>query len=193
MENNPINNLISLVKNIDTVSKRQAEKIVSWIINCPKEQINELVSAINLVKTNINKCSICTNLTTNEVCEICTSEDRDNILMVVENFNNIKKIEENEIFNGKYFVFSELIKPKKTSQDIEKKAEELAQFSANFDEVILAISPTLEGEITNEFLRKYLKNRKINVSSISIGIPVGANIDYIDSISLKQSIINRRK
>ncbi|EFF41282.1 toprim domain-containing protein [Mycoplasmopsis alligatoris] len=192
-EYDSIEKIIELLKRVDGISKKQAERILSWVIQSDIKDVETLLNSIKTLKNEVKECKRCGNLTASGVCNICLDEDRDNVLLVVEHFNIIKKMEKEEIYNGKYFVFKELLNIKNFNEKIEKYAYELAEYGKNFEEVILAISPTLEGAITNEYLKKYLTSKKINATSISIGVPVGASLDYIDKITIKQSIENRRK
>lgn len=188
-----IKELVKRLQNIDGVSKKQAQKIANWIIFNDNKNICELLEAIKNVKNAIVSCELCGYLSEQKICNICLDEDRDKVLIVVENVLNISKFEKDGLFYGKYFVFDNLIEDNKENDKLEEKTQKLISRASLFKEVILAISPTLKGEITSIYIKKVLEKNMIHVSKIAIGVPIGANIDYIDSMTLRQAIMNRKK
>ncbi|UWV82316.1 toprim domain-containing protein [Mycoplasmopsis cynos] len=146
------------------------------------------------MKENTTFCQMCTNpIFNDEECEICTDDSRENKLLVVESLQILNKIEKANFFKGKYFVFGKKLK---SDYLIEKEIDlinKLSEYAKGFDEVILGISPNFDGEIIKYVLRKYLKNNAKKISELAIGLPIGSSVDYIDEITLKQSLINRTK
>ncbi|WP_426461316.1 toprim domain-containing protein [Mycoplasma hafezii] len=195
MFNSPtIEEFIQKVRKIPGISKKQAEKIVLWILNNSEQDVFLLANDFKRVKENIQFCEICGNAKEkNQECDICSETDRDNILLVVENVGIIEKIEKAKFYYGKYFVFKNLIKKEEDLPKIQEDIQRLIEHAKDFDEVILAISPTLDGEITNAILKKKLRDRNIKVSQLAIGLPLGSSVDYIDENTLRLSITNRSK
>ncbi|WP_036453007.1 toprim domain-containing protein [Mycoplasma buteonis] len=189
-----IQEFIDRFKKVPGISKKQAEKMVLWILNNPEHDVFLLANDIKKIKEKITFCEICGNakeLDSN--CEICENNQRDNVLLIVENVGIIEKIERAKFYYGKYFVFKNLIKNEKDIIKIKDQIDTLVEYAEKFDEVILAISPTYEGEITKQILKKYLISKNISVSQLAIGLPLGSSVDYIDEITLKMSMINRSK
>lgn len=189
-----IENFIDQAKKIPGISKKQAEKIVLWILNSDTQKVFEISNLMKKIKENIKFCPLCGNAVEDiENCAICHDPQRDNILLVVENVGIIEKIERAKFYYGKYFVFKQLIKTENDLSKIQNEIDRLVSYSTNFDEIILGISPTLEGEITNNILRKKIREKQLEVSQLAIGLPLGSSLDYIDDITLKLSLIHRSK
>jgi len=191
-----LNNLINSLKKLPTIGEKSAERLAFAIMNMDEEDINEFSSSIRDVKLKIKKCEKCGNITENKLCDICSNENRDSSLIcVVEDSKNIITLEKMGTYNGKYHVLNGLISPidGKGPDDIDinsliKKVKE-----DKIKEVIIAISPTLEGETTALYISKLLEDTKVVVSKIAYGIPIGADMEYLDPMTLSMAISNRNK
>ncbi|RIV16704.1 toprim domain-containing protein [Mycoplasmopsis gallopavonis] len=188
-----IEEFIEKARKVPGISRKQAEKIVFWILNSSEEEVFSLASSIRKVKDKITFCPTCGNAIDQGACPICSENDRDNILLVVENVAIIEKIEKAKFYYGKYFVFKDLIKNEQDIQKAQIQITNLINYAKNFEEVILGISPNIHGEITNNILKKKLQDHNIKVSQLAIGLPIGSSVDYIDDITLKLSLVNRSK
>ena len=191
-----LNNLINSLKKLPSIGEKSAERLAFAIMNFDEEEILLFSNSIKDVKSKIKKCSICGNITENEICDICLNEDRDKtVICVVEDSKNIITLEKMGTYNGKYHVLNGLISPinGKGPKDIE--IDSLIQKVNNNDikEVIIAISPTLEGETTALYISKLLENTKVIVSRIAYGIPMGADMEYLDPMTLSMALNNRNK
>lgn len=191
-----LNNLINSLKKLPSIGEKSAERLAFAIMNFDEEEILLFSNSIKDVKSKIKKCSVCGNITENEICDICLNEERDKtVICVVEDSKNIITLEKMGTYNGKYHVLNGLISPinGKGPKDIE--IDSLIQKVNNNDikEVIIAISPTLEGETTALYISKLLENTKVIVSRIAYGIPMGADMEYLDPMTLSMALNNRNK
>ena len=191
-----LNNLINSLKKLPSIGEKSAERLAFAIMNFDEEEILLFSNSIKDVKSKIKKCSVCGNITENEICDICLNEERDKtVICVVEDSKNIITLEKMGTYNGKYHVLNGLISPinGKGPKDIE--IDSLIQKVNNNDikEVITAISPTLEGETTALYISKLLENTKVIVSRIAYGIPMGADMEYLDPMTLSMALNNRNK
>ena len=191
-----LNNLINSLKKLPSIGEKSAERLAFAIMNFDEEEILLFSNSIKDVKSKIRKCSICGNITENEVCDICLNEDRDNsIICVVEDSKNIITLEKMGSYNGKYHVLNGLISPinGKGPKDIEIDSLKKKVNNSDIKEVIIAISPTLEGETTALYISKLLEDTKVIVSRIAYGIPMGADMEYLDPMTLSMALNNRNK
>ena len=165
-------------------------------MNMSEEDINSFSKAIVDVKLKIKKCSICGNITENEICDICSDSSRDSdIICVVEDSKNIISLEKMGSYRGKYHVLNGLISPMDGKGPDDIMLDSLLQRikKENIKEIIIAVSPTLEGETTSLYISKLLEPFKITVSKIAYGIPIGADMEYLDPRTLSMAMSNRNK
>lgn len=191
-----LNNLINSLKKLPSIGEKSAERLAFAIMNMDDEDINLFSSSILDVKSKIKKCSICGNITESDNCNICTNEERDDsIICVVEDSKNIITLEKMGSYNGKYHVLNGLISPMngKGPNDIEITSLVNKVKNNNIKEVIIAISPTLEGETTALYISKLLESTNVLVSKIAYGIPMGADMEYLDPMTLSMALNNRNK
>lgn len=188
-----INEFISEIRKLPSVSKKQAEKIVLWILNNDYQKVALLANSFKKLKEKITFCPICQAPSEINSCRYCNDPKRENTLLIVEHFSMIDKIEKTESYKGKYYTFEFLLKNESMLDLVMYEIEKLKEYAQNFDEIILGISPTLHGEMTNIIIKKELSKIGLNVSQMAIGVPVGASIDFVDTTTLKFSIKNRQK
>lgn len=191
-----LNNLINSLKKLPSIGEKSAERLAFAIMNMDEEDISLFSNSILDVKTKIKKCSICGNITENDKCNICLNEERDDsIICVVEDSKNIITLEKMGSYNGKYHVLNGLISPMsgKGPNDIEISSLVNKVKDNEVKEVIIAISPTLEGETTALYISKLLEQTNVLVSKIAYGIPMGADMEYLDPMTLSMALNNRNK
>lgn len=191
-----LNNLIKSLRKLPTIGEKSAERLAFAILNLDEEEVEEFSKSIIDVKTKIRKCKKCGNITEKEVCDICSDSSRDDfIICVVEDAKNIITLEKTGIYNGKYHVLNGLISPLdgKGPEDIDINQLIDRVKSEKIKEVIIAISPTLEGETTALYISKLLEGSDIVVSKIAHGIPIGADMEYLDPMTLSMALSNRNK
>ncbi len=188
-----VKTLIEKLGQLPGIGPKSAERIVNYILEEDVSIISELAENIVAVKKDVKLCERCFNLSETPLCSICTDEKRDSILCVVEEVKDLILIEKTG-FNGIYHVLGGRIVPlEKTSishlripQLIERLKRE------RISEVLIATSPTVEGENTAVYISEILKKRGIKHSRLAYGLPVGAEIEYVDTQTLKKSIEGRK-
>ena len=191
-----LNDLINSLKKLPTIGEKSAERLAFAIMNMDDEEANEFADSIKNVKSKIKKCRLCGYITEDDVCTICNNESRDNsLLCVVEDSKNIITLEKIGTYTGKYHVLDGLISPidGRGPDDINIKSLIEKVKDNNIKEVIIAISPTLEGETTALYISKLLENSDVIVSKIAYGIPIGADMEYLDPMTLSMALSNRNK
>lgn len=188
--------LIDSFKKLPSIGEKTAERLSFAVMNMSEEDINSFSKAIVDVKLKIKKCSICGNITETEICDICSDSSRDSdIICVVEDSKNIISLEKMGSYRGKYHVLNGLISPMDGKGPDDIMLDSLLQRikKENIKEIIIAVSPTLEGETTSLYISKLLEPFKITVSKIAYGIPIGADMEYLDPMTLSMAMSNRNK
>lgn len=190
-----IKNLIESFKFLPGVGSKTAERLAFSILDLDEEQAQFFSNSINEVKSSIHKCLECNTLTDDELCFVCTNQNRDeHILCVVDDSKNVFLFEKLGIFRGKYHVLDGLISPLEgiNPEDvgIDKLLNRLEK--GNFEEIIFAFKPSIEGETTALYIKRILDGMNIKVSRLASGIPIGADIEFIDSLTLERALNDRK-
>lgn len=191
-----LNNLINSLKILPGVGEKTAERMALAMLNFDKEKLESFATAIIDVKNKIKPCPICHNLTEQNICDICSNENRrKDIICVVEDVKNIFLFEKNSLFNGQYHVLGGLISPIDGTDpdDINIKTLFDRVNKGDIKEVIIAIKPSLEEEATSLYISKKLENSGVTVSKIAQGVPMGADMEYIDAMTLENALSDRKK
>ena len=187
-------NLIECFKKYPGIGEKTAERLALASINMDSDIVDLFSKSLKDGKTKIKKCSRCGSLTEDDLCQICTDKSRDtSTLCVVEECKNVILFEKIGSYKGIYHVLGGLISPLEgiNPEDIhiDKLIERIK--NENIKEVILAIKPSVEGETTALYIRKMLEGTDVKISKIAHGIPMGADIDYIDPLTLEMAIEDR--
>ena len=190
---NHITKLIEELAKLPGVGAKSAQRMAFHMINMPNEQIESLVSAISLAKSNIKYCSVCCTLTDEEICTICKSKSIDHeVIMVVENSRDLAAYEKTGRYDGVYHVLHGAISPMLGIGPADIKLKELIKrLEKEVKEVIIATNSTLEGETTAMYIAKLIKPTGIKVSRIASGVPVGGDLEYIDEVTLLRALEGR--
>ena len=191
-----LNELIESFKKFPGIGEKTAERLAFSVMNMDNDTVILFSNSLKNVKNKIKRCTICGNITENNICDICKNEARDNnIICVVEDAKNVISLEKMGSYNGKYHVLNGLISPMdgKGPDDISIDSLISRVKKDDIKEVIIAISPTLEGETTSLYITKLLENTKVVVSKIAYGIPMGADMEYLDPMTLSMALLNRNK
>jgi len=189
-----INNLIECFKKFPGIGEKTAERLALSCLTMDDETIELFTNSLQGSKKNIKYCEKCGNLSEEDLCVICKDTTRDNnILCVVEESKNIILFEKIGTFNGKYHVLGGLISPLDgiNPEDINISSLIKRIKDEEIKEVILAVKPTVEGETTALYIRKLLEGTDVVISKIAHGIPMGADIDYIDPLTLEIALSER--
>lgn len=192
---NSLKNLIESFKLLPGIGEKTAERLAFYMMDIDEEKSDFFVDSIKEVKTKIKKCPICSNITENDICSICADESRNKeLLCVLEDKKNIFLFEKIGTYNGYYHVIDNLISPLDgiNPEDIglEKLLKRIKE--NKFKEVIIAVKPSIEGETTSLYIKKILEGIDIKVTRIASGIPIGADIEYIDAITLERALSDRK-
>lgn len=192
---NSIKNIIECFKDLPGIGEKTAERLAFSLINFDKEKLTSFSDAICDVRDKLTYCDICGNITENEICDICADKERkSSILFVVEKAKDISLFEKINIFNGKYHVLGGLISPLEgigpEDINIDKLLSRIDK--EEIEELILALKPSIEGETTMQYIKKVIENKNIKVTRIATGIPIGTDIEYIDSMTLEFAFEGRK-
>jgi recombination protein RecR len=186
--------LIEELKKIPGIGRKSAQRISFYLLKAQKESALNLAQAIIDAREKIRFCSQCNTVTEDDPCDICTGARRDQRkICVVEEPFNIHSIEKTNLYNGLYHVLHGNLSPIKGIGPDELKLDSLMQRidRGGVDEVILATSPTTEGNATAHYLTEILRTYKIKITRIALGLPVGADLDYVDSVTIARAFEGR--
>lgn len=176
------------------IGKRTALRLVLHLLRQPKSQTHRLSEALSSVRDQIRFCKQCFNISDSDLCEICTNVHRnENVICVVEDMRDVLAIESTSSFRGLYHVLGGKISPMDGIGPNDLNIEALINRikSSNIEELIFALSPTMEGDTTNFYIYKQIQDLGIKTSTIARGIAVGNELEYADEVTLGRSIINR--
>ena len=190
-----LRNLIESFKYLPGIGEKTAERLAFSMLELPIEKTDFFVESVENVKSKIHKCKICNNLTEDEVCSVCSNSFRDrSTLCVIEDVKSLYLFEKTGVFNGEYHILNGLISPIDgvDPEDIEldKLLDRLS--SNNYKEIILAFKPSIEGETTALYIKKILEDQDIVITRIASGIPIGADIEYVDAMTLERALVDRK-
>ena len=189
-------NLIECFKKIPGIGEKTAERYALAILDLDESIIDKFSSTLLDTKTKIRRCNICNNLSEDDLCDICKNDSRDkNVLCVVEDPKSVIMFEKIGTFNGYYHVINGLISPLDGINPEDLNLDLLIKRikDNNIKEVIIAVKPSIEGETTALYISKLLKDTDVVVSKIAHGVPIGTEIDYVDSLTLELALENRKK
>jgi recombination protein RecR len=191
-----IEDAVNQVAKLPGIGKKTALRLVLHLIKNKEENTLDLTQALNKLRSNIKFCTSCNNISDTDICFICGSHKRDRrILCVVEDAKDVMAIENTSQFNGIYHVIGGVISPMNgvgpSDLKIESLVERLHSDQSEVKEVILALSPTMEGDTTAFYINKRIKDLTGKITVIARGIPVGGDLEYADEITLGRSILGR--
>ncbi len=188
-----ISNLIEQLSSLPGIGAKMAQRLAFHIISMPEEQVERLASSITDAKENVHYCRECFTLTDQEICPICRNEERDHkVIMVVETPRDLAAYERTGKFNGVYHVLHGAIAPMLGIGPADIRLKELmTRLQQDVDEVIIATNSSLEGETTAMYIAKLIKPTGIKVSRIASGVPVGGDLENIDSVTLQRALDGR--
>ena len=190
----------SLERAVEQLSKlpgiggRTAMRLALFLLKQDDAFVASFVSAIADMKANVKYCKVCNNISDTEVCSICADKGRDAaVICVVENIKDVMSIEATMQYNGLYHVLGGLISPMDGIGPNDISIDSLVGrvASGGVDEVILALSPTMEGDTTNFYIYRKLSPLGVKVTALSRGLSVGDELEYTDEVTLGRSIVNR--
>ena len=187
-------NLIECFKRLPGIGEKTAERLALSVLDIDSEIIDLFSSSLKDSKTKIRRCVRCNNLSEDELCQICKDKSRNKqVLCVVDEPKNVILFEKLNIFDGYYHVLDGLISPIDgiNPEDINISSIIDRVKTDDIKEIILALKPSVEGETTSLYIAKILEGLDVKISKIAYGIPIGAEIDYVDSLTLEMALENR--
>ncbi|HEY1055177.1 MAG TPA: recombination mediator RecR [Emticicia sp.] len=186
------------ISKLPGIGKKSALRLVLHLLKREENQTQLLADALIAMRTKTTYCRKCHNISDDELCQICSSPRRDqNIICVVEDTRDVLAIENTAQYRGLYHVLGGIISPlmgvgpNDLNIDSLLKRIEQADENEKVQEVILALSPTMEGDTTAFYLQKKLKAYPVKISTIARGIPIGGDLEYTDEVTLGRSILSR--
>lgn len=176
------------------IGRKTALRLVLWMLRQDNADVERFADAVKRLKQEVKYCHVCHNISDSDICPICANPRRDaSIVCVVENIQDVMAIENTQQFHGLYHVLGGIISPMDgigpSDIEVESLVERVAE--GNVKEVILALSPTMEGDTTNFYLYRKLAPTGVKVSVIARGVAVGNELEYTDEVTLGRSILNR--
>jgi recombination protein RecR len=191
----PLAELVEQFERLPGIGHKSAQKLAFYILNLSDEKVKKFTETILNAHEKIHRCSICCDLTDKDICSVCSDEKRDHTtICVVENSKDVAAIERTHEYDGLYHVLHGSISPMNGigPEDISVK-ELLSRLSdSNIQEIIMATNPTVEGEATAMYISRLIKPMNIKVSRLAYGVPVGADLEYADEVTLTRAIEGRQ-
>ena len=191
----PLTNLIEQFERMPGIGHKSAQKLAFYVLGMPDEEAKRFAENILLAKEKIHRCKVCCDLTDNDICSICEDEQRDHsVICVVESSKDVIAIERTREFNGLYHVLHGSISPMNGIGPDEITIKELIARLSDYriKEIIMATNPTVEGEATAMYISRLIKPMGIKVSRLAYGVPVGADLEYADEITLTRALEGRQ-
>lgn len=187
--------LIEKLESLPGIGHKSAQRLAYYILDMSKEDAESFADAIVEAHNKIHYCRICCNLTDQELCPICRNERRDNsMICVVGDAKDVFALERADDYEGRYHVLHGTISPLGgVGPDQLKIKELLARIDGTVSEVIMATDPTVEGEATAMYVARLLKPLGVKVTRLAYGIPVGADLEYADEVTLSRAMQGRQE
>lgn len=191
----PLENLVDGFSKFPGIGGKSAERYALAALNMSEDYLEQFAEAIRTCKQKLTKCKICGHISEDEICEACSDESRTkDIICVLEDYKSVFAFEKIGNYKGVYHVLGGLISPMDdiTPDDINIKTLVQRVKELEKPEIIIALKPSIEGETTTLYIKKILENYDVKISRLSYGIPMGAEIDYLDEITLDRALSDRR-
>lgn len=190
-----IKNLIDSFKYFPGIGEKTAERLAFSVLNMDDDQIEMISKSISSIKKELKRCTVCNNFSEGDICSICSDSLRDkNTLCVVEDPKTIFLIEKMGVYHGYYHVLNGLISSfdgiSPEQLNLHKLIERIDK--DKFKEIIIAVKPCIEGEMTALYINNILSGRDLKVTRLASGIPMGADMDYVDALTLERAFDNRK-
>ena len=188
--------LIEQFERMPSIGHKTAQRLAFYVLDMSKEQANNFAKAILDAHEKIHRCSVCCNLSEDELCPICSKIGRDkSVVCVVEDPRDVIAIERTHEFNGTYHVLNGVISPLNGVGPEELSIKELIarMGDGEIKEVIMATNPTVEGEATAMYISRLLKPLGVATTRLAYGVPVGADLEYADEVTLLRALEGRQE
>ena len=191
----PLSRLVEQLQRLPGIGAKGAQRIAFHVLKNPRDDAERLCDAIRDVKEQVTYCSTCNNITAIDPCVFCTGATRDQrVICVVEEPQNVMVVEKTREYRGLYHVLMGTLSPLQGVGPDDLKIKGLLERvgAGGVDEVILATSPTVEGEATAVYLARLLRSLGVRASRIAMGVPVGSDLEYADEVTMTRAMDGRR-
>lgn len=189
-----LQNAVDEFSKLPGIGRKTALRLVLNMLRRDEEDVNRFANAVLRLRSEVRYCSVCHNISDTETCQICANPSRDKTtICVVETVKDVMSVENTQQYHGLYHVLGGVISPMDGIGPNDLEIESLVKRVADggIKEVILALSPTMEGDTTNFFLFKKLSGFDVKITTIARGVAVGDELQYADEVTLGRSIMNR--
>jgi len=188
-----IETVVELFTSLPSIGRKTAQRLTFYLLRQPRETVDKFSTALQDLKNNVRFCSQCYNFTESDPCAICTSPKRDRTtICVVEDPNDVLAIEKTGEYKGLYHVLHGALNPLDGIGPNDLKIKELiARLHSDVTEVILALNPNVEGEVTTQYLAKITAQLSIKTTRIARGIPIGSDLEFADEATLSRALEGR--
>jgi len=185
--------VVEMFTSLPSIGRKTAQRLTFYLLRQPRETVDRFSAALQDLKNNVRFCSVCYNFTEHDPCGICTSKKRDaTVICVVEDPNDVLAIEKTSEYRGLYHVLHGALNPLDGVGPNELKIKELlSRMNNNINEVILALNPNVEGEVTTQYLAKLLGQLSIKTTRIARGVPIGSDLEFADEATLSRALEGR--
>lgn len=190
----PLQKAIDELSKLPSIGKKTAQRLAIYILKSKNEDVETLVNSLLELKTKIQFCKICFNISVGEVCDVCSSNKRDKTtICIVEEASDIIAIEKTNEYNGLYHVLGGVLNPLANVSADTLKIKELVERIkiGNIKEVILALNPDAEGDATSLYITRILKEYPVKISRIARGLPIGGDLEFADAATIGRALIGR--
>lgn len=190
----PLQNLIDEFERMQGIGHKTAQRMAFYVLGLSEEEANRFANAITDAHKKIKQCKVCCDLADDELCPICKADNRDrSVVCVVQDPRDVVAIERTNEYKGVYHVLHGAISPMDNIGPDQIRIKELIARlgDGTIEEVIMATNPTVEGEATAMYISRLLKPMGITVSRLAYGVPVGADLEYADEVTLSRAIEGR--
>lgn len=190
----PLQKAIDELSKLPSIGKKTAQRLAIYILKSKNEDVEALVNSLLELKTKIQFCKICFNISVGEVCDVCSSNKRDKTtICIVEEASDIIAIEKTNEYNGLYHVLGGVLNPLANVSADTLKIKELVERIkiGNIKEVILALNPDAEGDATSLYITRILKEYPVKISRIARGLPIGGDLEFADAATIGRALIGR--
>jgi recombination protein RecR len=189
-----LENAVSEFAKLPGIGKKTALRLVLHMLKRESDEVHRFCEALTRLKDEVKHCQVCHNISDTGVCNICSNNSRDRaIVCVVENIRDVMSIENTQQYRGVYHVLGGIISPMDGIGPSDLEIESLLKRveEGGIREVIFALSTTMEGDSTNFYLFRKLKNTSIRITTLARGVSVGDELEFTDELTLGRSIVNR--
>lgn len=197
MDNKVLNNLIKVFSKLPSLGPRSAKRIVLYLLNNKDNIMSPLITCMEEGYNKIKHCSICGNLTTDNICEICSDDTRNkDIICIVENIADLWAIENTMIYKGQYHILGGTLSATEGRGPKDINIDSLLdkiKDNSNIKEIIIATNPTIEGQTTAFYIADILKNFNLKITKPAYGIPLGSEFNYLDESTLDIAFKNKNE